>query len=119
MVPHSTFIFSLNIYIYIYIYIYIFNIYIYVYIYNDLGYTIKSNVVKFSDETQVFRRVNNDGDKQHLQNDLDKLVEWSEKWQMLLNFGQCKCLHTGHGNLIKWDILFQVLVQKKLQYALI
>ena len=47
----------------------------------------------------VFRNVNNDGDKQHLQNDLDKLVIWSEKWQMLFNFGKCKCLHTGHGNL--------------------
>ena len=23
-----------------------------------------------------------DGDKQHLQNDLDRLVKWSEKWQM-------------------------------------
>ena len=48
--------------------------------------------------TQAFRKVN-DGDKQHLQNDLDKLVKWSEKWQMLLNFGKCKCLHTEHGNL--------------------
>ena len=47
----------------------------------------------------MFRRVNNDGDKQHLQNDLDKLVKWSKKWQMLFNFGKCKCLHTGHGNL--------------------
>ena len=49
--------------------------------------------------TQVFRRVNNDGDKQDLQNDLDKFVKWSEKWQMLLHFGKCKYLHTGHGNL--------------------
>ena len=48
--------------------------------------------------TQVFRKVNTDGE-QHLQNDLDRLVKWSEKWQMLLNFGKCKCLHTGHGNL--------------------
>ena len=40
-----------------------------------------------------------DSDKQHLQNDLDRLVKWSEKWQMLFNFGKCKCLHTGHGNL--------------------
>ena len=32
-------------------------------------------------------------------NNLDRLVKWSEKWQMLLNFGKCKCLHTGHGNL--------------------
>ena len=53
-----------------------------------------SNVLKFADDTKVFRRVNNDGDKQHLQNDLYKLVKWSEKLQMLLKFGKCKCLHT-------------------------
>ena len=27
------------------------------------------------------------------------IIKWSEKWQMLLNFGKCKCLHTGHWNL--------------------
>ena len=47
----------------------------------------------------MFRRANTDGDKQHLQNDLDRLVKWSEKWQMLFNLEKCKCLHTGHGNL--------------------
>ena len=41
----------------------------------------------------------NNIDKQHLQNDRVRLLKWSEKWQMLLNFGKCKCLHTGHGNL--------------------
>ena len=25
-------------------------------------------------------------------------VKWSEKWQILFNFGKCKCLHTGPGN---------------------
>ena len=64
----------------------------------DLDNNISSTILKFVDDTKVFRRVNNDGDK-HLQNDLDKLVKWSEKWQMLLNFGKCKCLHIGHGNL--------------------
>ena len=39
----------------------------------------------------MFRKVNNDGDKQQLQNDLDG--------QMLFKFGKCKFLHTGHGNL--------------------
>ena len=34
----------------------------------------------------------------NLQDDIDKLVKWSEKWQMLFNFGKCKCLHTGSGN---------------------
>ena len=61
---------------------------------NDLDDNITSNVLKFADDTKVFRKVNTDGDKQHLQNDLDRLV----KWQMF-SFGKCKCLHTGDGNL--------------------
>ena len=65
---------------------------------NDLNYSITSNVLKFADDTKLYRKVNTDGDKQHLQNDLDRLVKWSEKWQMF-NFGKCKCLHTGRGNL--------------------
>ena len=68
-----------------------------IYIY-DLDDNITSNILKFSDDTKVFRRVNNYGAKQHLQNDLDKLVKWSEKWQMLLNFGKCISLHTGTGS---------------------
>ena len=64
----------------------------------DLDNSITSNVLKFADDTRLFRKVNTDDDKQHLQNDLDKLVNWSDKWQMLLNFGKWKCLYTGHGN---------------------
>ena len=66
---------------------------------NDLDDNITSNVLKFADDTKVFRKVNTDDDKQHLQNDLYRLVIWSEKWQMLFNFRKGKCLHTGHGNL--------------------
>ena len=51
------------------------------------------------DDTKVLGKVKNYSDKQHLQNDLDKLAKWSEKWQMLFNFGKCKRLHAGHGNL--------------------
>ena len=46
---------------------------------NDLDESITSNVLKFADDTKLFRKVNTDGDKQHLQNDLD-----SEKWQTIL-----------------------------------
>ena len=79
---------------------------------NDLDDSITSNVLKFVDDTKLFRKVNTDGDKQHLQNDLDRLVKWSKKWQMF-NFEKCKCLHIGHGNLdvnYKWEILFWVLL---------
>ena len=53
---------------------------------------ISSKVVKFTDDTKHTN-------KKSLQNDLDKLIKWSEKWQMLLNFGKCKCIHIGHGNM--------------------
>ena len=56
---------------------------------------ISSKVLKFADD----RKVTNDTDKQSLQDDLDKLFKWSEKWQMLLNFGKCKCIHIGYGNM--------------------
>ena len=72
----------------------VFNIYI-----NDLEDDIFSNVLKFVDDTKAFRKVTNDTDKQSLEDDLDKLVKCSEKWQMLFNFGKCKCIYIGHGNM--------------------
>ena len=66
---------------------------------NDIEDDISSKVLKFADDTKVFRKNTNDTDKQSLQDDLDKLVKWSEKWQMLFNFGKYKCIHIGHGNM--------------------
>ena len=37
----------------------------------------------------MFRKIKSDADRQQL---------CFEKWQMLLNFGKCMCLHMGHGN---------------------
>ena len=62
---------------------------------------ISSKVLKFADDTKLFRKVTNVTDKQSLQDDLDKLVKWSEKWQMLFNFGKGKCIHIEHGNMDK------------------
>ena len=45
---------------------------------NELEDDISSKVLKFADDTKVFRKVTNDTDKQSLQDDLDKLVKWSE-----------------------------------------
>ena len=64
---------------------------------NDLEEGVTGKILKFADDTKLFRKVKEIGDKQNLQDDIDKLVKWSEKWQMLFNFGKCKCLHTGSG----------------------
>ena len=53
-------------------------------------------LVKWSEK--LLRKVTNDTDKQRLQDD-DKLVKWSEKWPMLLHFGKCKAIRIGHGNM--------------------
>ena len=65
---------------------------------NDLEEGVTGKILKFVDDTKLFRKTKDIGDKQKLQDDIDKLVRWSEKWQMLFNFGKCKCLHTGPGN---------------------
>ena len=31
--------------------------------------------------------------------DLQMTQKYSEIWQMLFNFGKCKCIHIGHGNM--------------------
>ena len=47
--------------------------------------------LKFSEEYKQ--------DKCHtLQEDLNRLDQWSEKWQMLFNQSKCKCLDIGRAN---------------------
>ena len=65
---------------------------------NDLEEGVTGKILKFADDTKLFTKTKEIGDKQNLQDDIDKLVKWSEKWQMLFNFGKCKCLHIGPGN---------------------
>ena len=65
---------------------------------NDLEEGITGKILKFADDTKLFTKTKEIGDKQKLQDDIDKLVKWSEKWQMLFNFWKCKCLHAGPGN---------------------
>ena len=65
---------------------------------DDLEEGVTGNILKFADDIKLLRKTQEIGDKQKLQDDIDKLVRWSEKWQMLFNVGKCKCLHTGPGN---------------------
>ena len=46
---------------------------------NDLDDDLSSKVLKFADDTNMFRTINTDADKATLQDDLTKLVKWSEK----------------------------------------
>ena len=55
---------------------------------------VTGNILKFADDNKLFRKTKEIRDRFFLQDDSDKLVRWSEKWQMLFNFGKCKlCTH--------------------------
>ena len=50
-----------------------------IYIIDLDGDITTSKVLKFADDTKVFRKIKSDADRQHLQDDLNKLTVWSEK----------------------------------------
>ena len=45
---------------------------------NDLEEGVTGKILKFADDTKLFRKVKEIGDKPKLQDDIDKLVKWSE-----------------------------------------
>ena len=65
---------------------------------DDLEERVTGNILKCADDPKLFRKTKEIGDTQKLQDDIDKLVRWSQKRQMLFSFGKCKCLPTGPGN---------------------
>ena len=51
---------------------------------NDLPQVVESPVALFADDTNVFREIRSDEDRQKLQQDIDELL-WPNKWQLPFN----------------------------------
>jgi len=65
---------------------------------NDLEEEVVSKVFKFADDTKLFRQDCDTVDAVGMQEDLDRLVEWDDKWQMQFNVSKCKVMHVGKKN---------------------
>ena len=63
---------------------------------NDLEIGINSDISKFADDTKIGRPIVNDDDARVLQEDLVRLYEWSEKWQMKFNVNKCSIMSVGN-----------------------
>ena len=57
---------------------------------NDLDQGIASSILKFADDTKLFKEVRHNIDCEALQRDLDNVVLWAQKWQMQFNVKKCK-----------------------------
>ena len=52
----------------------------------------------YADDTKVYNTVKNTFQKLQLQGDLDRLVDWADKWQLRFNADKCKVIHLGQNN---------------------
>ena len=62
---------------------------------NYLPDVVRSICKIFADDTKIYE---SDKNHQSLQEDLHKLLEWSERWQLFFNSSKCSCLHYGSTN---------------------
>ena len=56
---------------------------------NDINNAITSQIKLFADDSVLHRNIHNKNDKVILQNDLDTISSWAEKWLMELNINKC------------------------------
>ena len=62
---------------------------------NDLPELVTHYCKLFADDTKLIGVVKNSLDQKILQEDIDKLVNWSKKWNMEFNEGKCKVMNIG------------------------
>ena len=62
---------------------------------NDLPDSVSSTCKIFADDTKLYNFSKNSVE---LQDDIDKLVKWSNTWQLFFNVDKCKVLHYGKKN---------------------
>jgi hypothetical protein len=63
---------------------------------NELPNWIKNNMRMFADDTKVWKTITEISDGVSLQEDLNRLSEWSERWMIQFNTEKCKIMHVGH-----------------------
>ena len=66
---------------------------------NDLDEGETGKILKCVDDTQLFRKTKEIGDKQKLQDDIDKLVRWSENGRCYSILGNVNVFTQGLGIL--------------------
>jgi hypothetical protein len=66
---------------------------------NDLPDMIRSTAHIFAGDIKVYRKSSSENDWAELQADLQRLVEWYEKWQLQFNADKCKVHHLGRNNI--------------------
>ena len=62
---------------------------------NDIAEIIKCQLGIFADDTKMYSVVKSLCDVVNLQEDLDRMQDWSRLWLLNLNSEKCKVMHIG------------------------
>ena len=65
---------------------------------NDLPAVISTQCTIFADDTGVYHPILSLVDHNQVQNDIDKLLKWSDEWLLGFNISKCKVMHIGSNN---------------------
>ena len=65
---------------------------------NDMPDVVRSFKKLFADDTKIFKAIESMNDISIIQEDVNRLFEWSLKWQLPFNIGKCKVIHYGKDN---------------------
>ena len=66
---------------------------------NDLDNSIVSKITKFTDDTILCHSSRHPDEVLELQEDLNRLVDWENTWQMNFNIDKCAVMHIGQNNI--------------------
>ena len=71
---------------------------------NDLPSTVKSQMLLFADDTKIFEQITGEDDIRSLQQDIDGMNRWSEKWLLKFHPDKCKIMNIGSENQNQYQI---------------
>ena len=63
---------------------------------NDLPRDILALLFLFADDTKLMKKLISTTSHNELQDDINRLIKWSKKWELKFNTSKCKVMHFGN-----------------------
>jgi len=63
---------------------------------NELPTWITNSIKLFADDAKIWSKIITENDSESLQEDLNKLITWSQTWLLKFHPEKCKVMHIGH-----------------------
>ena len=86
---------------------------------NDLDTGLTNELLKFADDMKVFGKATDGSDRESIQEDLNRLVNWPDRGKMEFNVKKCKLMHVGKDKVnfkytVKGNTLQETSLEKDL-----